>query len=229
MADFGTPETWNMKVGQFIETELPKEKPQALLNLQEQNRKQRLLQSLQKIGPGLMDESLDFIRREELKIGTTPFSLRSSMKTRNPALYNKILELAKDGDIRLSDIRRHPEILKLNNGKPLMFETVKNNIEMGLGKRTLNKIKNISEKGKFKSETRKFVEDNIDKIKKDYLKGTSTTDLSKKYLNADKSNTTLENVLKENLTKTEKAKRPDIAGRGQFAPVKKDPKKLKAI
>ena len=69
MADFGTPETWNMKDGQFIETELPKEKPQALLNLQEQNRKQRLLQSLQKIGPGLMDESLDFIRRENLYDG----------------------------------------------------------------------------------------------------------------------------------------------------------------
>jgi hypothetical protein len=70
MAEFGTPETWNMKVGDFIESELPKEKPQALLDLQEQNRKQRLLDSLQKIGPGLMDESLDFIRRKELSAGT---------------------------------------------------------------------------------------------------------------------------------------------------------------
>ena len=58
MAEFGTPETWNMKVGDFIETQLPKEKPQALLD------------SLQKIGPGLMDESLDFIRRKELSVGT---------------------------------------------------------------------------------------------------------------------------------------------------------------
>ena len=69
MAEFGTPETWNMKVGDFIETQLPQEKPQALLDLQEQNRKQRLLNTLQKIGPGLMDESLDFIRRKELKDG----------------------------------------------------------------------------------------------------------------------------------------------------------------
>ena len=38
MAEFGTPETWNMKVGNFIESELPKEKPQELLDLQEQNR-----------------------------------------------------------------------------------------------------------------------------------------------------------------------------------------------
>ena len=69
MAEFGTPETWNMKVGDFIETELPKEKPQALLDLQEQNRKSRILDALNKIGPGLMDESLDFIRRNEMAIG----------------------------------------------------------------------------------------------------------------------------------------------------------------
>ena len=69
MAEFGTPETWNMKVGNFIESELPKEKPQELLDLQEQNRKQRLLQSLQKIGPRLEDSSLDFIRRENFDKG----------------------------------------------------------------------------------------------------------------------------------------------------------------
>ena len=72
MAEFGTPETWNMKVGDFIETQLPQEKPQALLDLQEQNRKQRLLNTLQKIGPGLMDESLDFIRRENFSKGSLP-------------------------------------------------------------------------------------------------------------------------------------------------------------
>ena len=74
MAEFGTPETWNMKVGDFLEQKeftIPQEKPQELLDLQEQNRKQRLLDSLQKIGPGLMDESLDFIRRKELSVGTT--------------------------------------------------------------------------------------------------------------------------------------------------------------
>ena len=71
MAEFGTPETWNMKVGDFIETELPKEKPQALLDLQEQNRKQRLLDTLQKIGPNLMDESLNFIRRENFGVKGT--------------------------------------------------------------------------------------------------------------------------------------------------------------
>ena len=74
MAEFGTPETWNMKVGDFIETQLPQEKPQALLDLQEQNRKQRLLDALQKIGPGLMDESLNFIRRYMPNLGSIDIS-----------------------------------------------------------------------------------------------------------------------------------------------------------
>ena len=48
---------------------LPEPKPQELLDLQEQNRKQRLSDSLQKIGSGLMDESVDFIKREEFDRG----------------------------------------------------------------------------------------------------------------------------------------------------------------
>ena len=83
MAEFGTPETWNMKVGNFIESELPKEKPQELLDIQEQNRKQRLLQSLQKIGPRLEDSSLDFINREEFNVG----SKAASEYFRNRPIY----------------------------------------------------------------------------------------------------------------------------------------------
>ena len=69
MADFGDPSTWEMNVDQFIDSGLPKEKPQELLDLQEQNRKQRLLQALQKIGGGLEDSSLDFIRRKNFGEG----------------------------------------------------------------------------------------------------------------------------------------------------------------
>ena len=64
MVNFGDPSTWEMNVDQFIDSGLPKEKPQELLDLQEQNRKGRLLDSLNKIGGGLEDSSLDFIRRE---------------------------------------------------------------------------------------------------------------------------------------------------------------------
>ena len=83
MADFGDPSTWEMNVDQFIDSGLPKEKPQELLDLQEQNRKQRLLQSLQKIGPRLEDSSLDFIRREEFNVG----SKASSEYFKNRPIY----------------------------------------------------------------------------------------------------------------------------------------------
>ena len=43
---------------------LPQPKPQELLDIQEQNRKGRLLESLNKIGGRLEDSSLDFINRE---------------------------------------------------------------------------------------------------------------------------------------------------------------------
>ena len=49
---------------------LPEPKPQELLDIQEENRKGRLLDTLNKIGGGLMDESVDFIEREELSKGT---------------------------------------------------------------------------------------------------------------------------------------------------------------
>ena len=43
---------------------LPQPKPQELLDIQEDNRKGRLLESLNKIGGRLEDTSLDFINRE---------------------------------------------------------------------------------------------------------------------------------------------------------------------
>ena len=107
--EFGTPETWGMKVGDFLEQKeftIPQEKPKARLDLQEQNRKQRLLDSLQKIGPGLMDESLDFIRRENFDKGGRP----------SPAEQDKKLEDIRKAYNKLKkDLNRNPtqgELLK---------------------------------------------------------------------------------------------------------------------
>ena len=49
---------------------LPETKPEELLNIQEENRKFRLLDSLNKIGGGLEDTSLDFINRQNFANGT---------------------------------------------------------------------------------------------------------------------------------------------------------------
>ena len=106
MADFGDPSTWEMNVDQFIDSGLPKEKPQELLDLQEQNRKQRLLQSLQKIGGRLEDTSLDFIRRENFAVkGFTDeqlldlgFSKGSNLQPQKET-YKKLAEIFQQADI----------------------------------------------------------------------------------------------------------------------------------
>ncbi len=49
--------------------EIPQPKPQELLDIQEKNKKQRLLNSLNKIGGRLEDTSLDFINRENFDRG----------------------------------------------------------------------------------------------------------------------------------------------------------------
>ena len=77
--DFGL----NLTSVESLIPDLPEPKPQELLDLQEQNRKQRLLQSLQKIGPRLEDSSLDFIRREEFNVG----SEAASKYFRNRPIY----------------------------------------------------------------------------------------------------------------------------------------------
>ena len=47
---------------------LPQPKPEELLKIQEQNRKDRLRKTMEELDPVLMDESLDFIKRKELKV-----------------------------------------------------------------------------------------------------------------------------------------------------------------
>ena len=123
MAEFGTPETWNMKVGDFIETQLPQEKPQELLDLQEQNRKQRLLDSLQKIGPGLMDESLDFIRRKELSVGTAVPLAKFGMGAFEGVTFAKAKKAVQDAFKLLKPVRdpKNKSLIKEYTGDTKFF------------------------------------------------------------------------------------------------------------
>ena len=70
--DFGL----NLTSVESLIPDLPQPKPQELLDIQEQNRKGRLLDSLNKIGGGLEDSSLDFIRRENFNEGSDYFTNR---------------------------------------------------------------------------------------------------------------------------------------------------------
>tara|TARA_R100000654_G_scaffold54095_1_gene80231 strand:+ start:1034 stop:4099 length:3066 start_codon:yes stop_codon:yes gene_type:complete len=73
---------------------LPEPKPQELLDIQEENRKGRLLDSLNTIGGGLMDESVDFIKRENFATKGRPENLitpRESLK--------RLAEIIQQADI----------------------------------------------------------------------------------------------------------------------------------
>ena len=148
---------------------LPQPKPPELLDIQEQNRKQRLLQSLQKIGGGLEDSSLDFIRRENFSEGTptgyitrkqladklniTPSAIEGA-KTRNTPLYQKIKELM---DISKEGTATKPEYYKPKKGylntaikeikKSSGIEAIKGPREEYRGKKTtLSQVKDVLNK-----------------------------------------------------------------------------------
>ena len=70
--DFGL----NLTSVESLIPDLPEPKPPELLDIQEQNRKGRLLDSLNKIGGGLEDTSLDFIRRQNFNRGKIPFTAK---------------------------------------------------------------------------------------------------------------------------------------------------------
>ena len=86
---------------------LPEPKPQKLLDTQEDNRKGRLLDSLNKIGGRLEDTSLDFIRRENFNEGDRPVDIARRSIPFTEETFEKIDELLKDPKIKsYSDLGR---------------------------------------------------------------------------------------------------------------------------
>ena len=114
---------------------LPEPKPQELLDIQEDNRKGRLLDSLNKIGGGLMDESLDFIKRENFGGGGVTKSLGGGLyeityKGGSKVYYTKIYDRETGKDIKKSfgsDKKAAVESLKKQKADrpPTKFEKVK--------------------------------------------------------------------------------------------------------
>ena len=99
--DFGL----NLTSVESLIPDLPQPKPQELLDIQEDNRKGRLLESLNKIGGRLEDTSLDFIKRENFAIkGLTDqqlLDLGFSKQNFEPAKrsYQKLAEIFQQADI----------------------------------------------------------------------------------------------------------------------------------
>jgi hypothetical protein len=145
MAEFGTPETWNMKVGDFIETELPKEKPQALLDLQEQSRKQRLLESLQKIGPRLEDSSLNFINRENFAKAGGVFGNTAEKREKTLKDIKKYFDKQiQKGSVSMSDMeKKFPKQARVTITKALGEEADKLTRVTPLQTKFKNKVSKI--------------------------------------------------------------------------------------
>ena len=73
------------------------------------------------------------------------------VELRNKKLFDKIVSLGKEGKTALSDISNNPEVLKLNNNKPLGNVTVKEILQKELGNKKVEKILNLSTVKKLKS------------------------------------------------------------------------------
>ena len=72
------------------------------------------------------------------------------VELRNKKLFDKIVSLGKEGKTALSDISNNPEIIKLNNNKPLGNETVKQILQKQLGNKKVEKILKLSTVKKIK-------------------------------------------------------------------------------
>jgi len=73
---------------------LPEPKPQELLDIQEDVRIQRQQDTMDKARPFLMDESVDFIKREKLNIGTRPENLDTPREN-----LKRLAEIIQQADI----------------------------------------------------------------------------------------------------------------------------------
>ena len=108
--------------------EIPQPKPQELLDIQEKNRKQRLLDSLNKIGGRLEDTSLDFINRENFSIAglveTKPFFNQYTGKNFSQTEINRIKKFGVEKYKKLNAVQRF-SIRRGDPGKGFMTEEKK--------------------------------------------------------------------------------------------------------
>ena len=140
-----------------------------------------------------------------------------SFKISNPPLFKKIIELAETKTLGPTAIGRHPEVVKLNNGKKIQYGTIQNVITDEKGKKFFKEL--AKNKSFFVGDIRKGALENLDNILEDYYKGIGTKELTKKYFpnsnDAKKggSSTVLESVIDENADPVRLKNRPDIQGK----------------
>jgi len=157
--------------------------------------------------------------------------LARQKKNLNPQLFNRIIKLAEKGKTSVAKIGTDPEVIKLNNGKKIDYQNIKNIITREKGENFFNKVAETKQFAK--GPDRIFLEKNLNNLMKDYYKGIGTRKLTDKYLpnsNAAKSlssSTVLEDVIRENTDPKKLANRPAAIGANQYGTRKEQIKVLK--
>ena len=156
MADFGTPETWNMKVGQFIEEKefiLPEKKPQEIV---EQRRKERLSNFLRDYPGAVEPETRTFIEsiinRKNLYDGGV-VELAKNLSNQGKSL-NEILKAIQ---------KQFPDLPGGKKGKPSDKTGVQNILKKELSSEVYNQ----------RHGPKRFTQETIDKYLK--IRNTMTT------------------------------------------------------
>jgi len=141
-------------------------------------------------------------------------------KSKNPPLFNRIMQLAEEGKTSVQKIGEDAEVVKLNNGKTIKYGTIQRIITDEKGKEFFDKV--AETKQPFKGPDRISLEADIDNLMNDYYDGMGTRKLTAKYLpnsNAAKSlssSTVLEDVIRENTDPKKLANRPVVIGSNQI-------------
>ena len=154
-------------------------------------------------------------------------------KSRNPKLFNKIMQLAEEGKTSVAKIGTNPEVVKLNNGRPITYVNIQNIITREKGKEFFDEV--AKTKQYYKSPNRISLEKNLNNLMKDYYKGTGTVKLTETYLpnspdaKRGTSATVLEDVIKKNIDPKKLTKRPALIGANQYGTRKEQIKVLKNL
>ncbi len=174
---------------------------------------------------------LENAKKQAIRSRADASGIARQKKNLNPKLFDRIIELAEEGKTSVAKIGTDPKVIKLNNGKKIDYQNIKNIIIREKGEKFFNKVAETKQFAK--GTDRIFLEKNLDNLMKDYYKGIGTRNLTDKYLpnsNAAKSlssSTVLEDVIRENTDPKKLANRPAAIGANQYGTRKEQIKVLK--
>ena len=90
-------------------------------------------------------------------------------KSKNPPLFNRIMQLAEEGKTSVQKIGEDAEVVKLNNGKKISYGVIQKVITDEKGKKFFDKV--AETKQPFKGPDRISLEADIDNLMNDYYDG----------------------------------------------------------